>query len=44
MATRSKPYTKTLMLIDILMLVLTCTLWMFIMIPREMYRFFGPKK
>lgn len=40
---RSKPYTKTLLVIDIALLFLTGGIWLLIMAPREMYRFFGPR-
>ena len=44
MATRSKPYTKGLAILDASMTLLTAGFWLFFVIPfREMYRFFGPR-
>lgn len=44
MATRSKPYTTGKLILDLVMLAFTCGMWIFVMIPWELYRFFGPKK
>lgn len=40
---RSKPYTKKLAALDIILTLLTSGLWFLVAIPREMYRFHGPK-
>lgn len=40
---RSKPYTKGLAIFDVIATLFTGGLWFVIAIPREMYRFYGPK-
>jgi len=35
---RSKPYTKTLALIDIILILLTGGGWLLVMLVRELYR------
>jgi len=35
---RSKPYTKKLAILDIILILLTGGFWIFVMIVRELYR------
>ena len=35
---RSKPYTKKLMTLDIVLFLITGGLWLFVMLFRELYR------
>lgn len=40
---RSKPYTKKLAVLDVILTLFTSGFWLLVAIPREMYRFHGPK-
>lgn len=43
MATRSKPYTLKLGILDVFLILISQGGWLLIMVPRELYRFFGPQ-